>query len=375
MKSERRLTILHTIETAGPGGAETMFLNLASSLDSSRFRSLALLPEGHWLPGQLRGKGIPTITIPPGHGRWFEPMRTMLRLVRAEKVDLVHSHLPDQNFYSCLVGRITGCKTVVTYHGAPRPRETEGWKGGLKLRVIRRWATAVVVVSEYLREAVKKLGFSDDRVVRIYNGIDPSRFVSTAKSPFRNTLALGEDSKLVGMVANLRESKGYEFFVQAARKVADRFPQARFLAIGEIDPPILSRISALVREVQLEDRFQFLGFRNDVAEILQALDVFVLSSVSEGFSLATIEAMAAGRAVVVTSSGGPQEIVENGRTGILVPPADAEALAAKICAVLDNPEWAATLGRAAQEQVQRQFSISQIVREYEALYERCLSSN
>jgi glycosyltransferase involved in cell wall biosynthesis len=110
-----------------------------------------------------------------------------------------------------------------------------------------------------------------------------------------------------------------------------------------------------------------------LAEILNSLDVFVLSSVSEGLSIATIEAMAAGRPVVVTRSGGPQEIVEDGRTGILVPPADPNALASRICELLGNPELAAMFSRNARAEVKDKFSLKKMVNEYESLYERCLN--
>jgi glycosyltransferase involved in cell wall biosynthesis len=124
----------------------------------------------------------------------------------------------------------------------------------------------------------------------------------------------------------------------------------------------------------LKDRFVFLGFRADVPEILADLDVFVLSSVSEGLSIATIEAMAAGKPVVVTRSGGPREVVEDGRTGLLVPPADPKALASRICELLRNPDLATTLSRNARAEVDSKFSLARMIREYESLYERCLGS-
>jgi glycosyltransferase involved in cell wall biosynthesis len=370
----KRITILHTIETAGPGGAETMLLDLASRLDNRRFRSLACLPEGRWLPKQLRDRGVPTFVIEGRAGRTSEPVRSMARLVRQERVDLIHSHLPDQNFYSCLVGRLTGCKTVVTYHGAPRPREIRGLKGKLKVWVIRHWATAVVVVSDYLKQAIASLGISEGRIIRIYNGVDPERFAVPSRGHLRAELGCADGAKLIGTVANLRESKGYEFLIQAARKVVDSIPEARFLAVGEPDSQIAAKATTLLKETGLQDRFLFLGFREDVPEILQNLDLFVLPSVSEGFSLATIEAMAAGRPVVVTRSGGPEEIVTHGTTGLLVPPRDSGALAASICELLCDPDRALALGRCARADVQRRFSLSQIVSEYETLYERCLNS-
>ena len=130
-----------------------------------------------------------------------------------------------------------------------------------------------------------------------------------------------------------------------------------------------------LRELGLEDRFLLLGFRQDVPEILADLDVFVLSSINEGFSLATIEAMAAAKPVVVTRSGGPEEIVEDGQTGFLVPSADPVALAEKICHVLSDRELASGLGRRAQAMVQTKFTLQAMIGQYQKLYESCLTAS
>ena len=370
----KRYTILHTIETGGPGGAETVLLELATNLDSRRFRSLALLPGGRWLPQQLRERNIPT-TIARSRA-WYDLHlpRMMRQLVRQERVDLIHSHLPDQNFYSCLVGRLTACKTVVTYHGAPELFRNAGLRGAIKSWLVRHAATAVVVVSDYLRQLLADAGFPADKIVRIYNGVDLNQFSRGAGGRLRGELGFPDNAKLIGMVANLRPSKGYEYFVQAARQVTDSIPEARFVAVGEREEGIAKQLEYLLQQLGLEDRFVFLGFRADVPEILADLDVFVLSSVSEGLSIATIEAMAAGKPVVVTRSGGPREVVEDGRTGLLVPPADPSALASRICELLRNPDLATTLSRNARAEVDSKFSLARMIREYESLYERCLGS-
>lgn len=370
----RKYTILHTIETAGPGGAETILLNLASLIDRRRFRSVVVLPEDRWLPKQVRARGIPTYLVKSK--AWYDPhwQLALARIIRREKVDLIHSHLPDQNFYSCIAGRLARRKIIATYHGAlPAPKSGD-FKAQLKLWTVRRWASAVVVVSDYLKQSYKALGFPGDKMVRIYNGVDSARFSSRGKGALRTELGLQNGTKLVGMVANLRGSKGYEYFIQAAHKVSSVVPQVRFLAIGEMNQDIAGHMRSLLEKFSLQDRFLFLGFRQDVPEILNDLDVFVLSSISEGFSVATVEAMAAGKPVVVTRSGGPEEIVKHGSTGLLVPPADADALAEKICELLGNPGRASALAEKAQKEAKTKFGLGRMVSEYENLYERCLSS-
>ncbi len=369
----KKITILHTIETAGPGGAETVVLNLASRLDSSRFRSVVLLPKRDWLSERLRERGIPTFIV--DSKAWFDFRLPwgMTRLVRQEKVDLIHSHLPGQNFYSCLVGFFSGCKTIATYHGAIELPGSRELRGAVQLAWVRRSAGAVVVVCDYVGEMLRKARFPAEKIVRIYNGIDVDRFQVPSNGRLREELGLRDGAKLVGMVANFRGSKGYEFFIRAARKVKDRMPDTRFVAVGDLDPAIARPLLSLRERLDLDDNVVFLGFRSDVPEILSELDVFVLSSVSEGFPLVALEAMAAGKPVVVTRSGGPQELVEDGRTGFLVPPSDSDALARKICEVLANPAGAAVLAQAARAKVERTFTMEQMIQNYEGLYERCLN--
>ncbi len=350
-----------------------MLLALATGVDRSRFRSLVLLPSEGWLHKRLQEQGIPLFLAKSNAWYDFCLPTAMARLVRQEKVDLIHSHLPDQNFYSCLVGRLTGSKTIVTYHSSPRCAERERLRWAIKLWFVRHSAAAVVVVSDHLKQSLRSLEFPADRLVRIYNGVEVGRFALPQTGRLGAELNCQNGTKLIGMVANLRESKGYEYFIQAARQVTDLMPQTRFVAIGEIDQGIAKRLRELVQQMSLQDRFFFLGFREDVPGLLSDLDVFVLSSISEGFSLATVEAMAAGKPVIVTRSGGPQEIVDDGRTGFLVPPADPDALAGKICELLANPERAADLARTARAKVASSFTLEKMIPEYERLYERCLN--
>lgn len=365
-----RFTILHTIETGGPGGAETILLTLASQLDPSRYRSLALVPCEGWLSAALRSRGVPVHIVRSSHAVDPTLLLEMSRLVRREKVDLIHSHLPDQNFYSCAAGRLTRTPVIATYHGMPPDPESLGRRARIKFWWVRLSASAVSVVSDHLQGAMAGLGFPSSRLVRIYNGIDIGRFTTAPSGRLRRELGRNGETKLVGMVANVRGSKGYEYFLQAASQVARRMPQTVFLAVGEGNNGRAEKLREMVRQLSLEDRFLFLGFRRDIPEILTDLDLFVLSSVHEGFSLATVEAMAAGKPVVATRSGGPEEIVEHGRTGLLVPPGDADALAQGICEILSDPARAGAMGREALGKASRDFSIAAMFRQYEALYQR-----
>ena len=366
--SMKKLTILHVLETPGPGGAETVVWNLATRLNGERFRSLALVGENSWLGGKLAKHGVPTFSV--NWKRWYDLRlpRAMVKLIRQEKVDLIHSHLPDDNFYSCLAGGWTGCRTLVTYHGPVEITKSNGLRGLLKFGVVRSVAAKVVVVCDYVGGMLQDAGFAAHKIIRIYNGIELERLAGPRRGVLREELGLSNGTKLVGTVANIRQSKGYEFFIRAAKQVALTHPHAQFVAVGDVDGEIAEPLFKLVRELGLENCFHFLGFRENVPEVLADLDVFVLASTSEGFPLVTLEAMGAGRPVVATRCGGPQEVVEDGRTGYLVPVADVAALAASISELLASPEQAAALGARARAKIESEFSVEKMIAAYEQLY-------
>jgi glycosyltransferase involved in cell wall biosynthesis len=367
-------TILHTIETTGPGGAETVLLHLASKINRKRFRSLALLPGKGWLSEQLQKSGIPVHFVESKGWYDFRVPRAVVHLIRREGVDLIHSHLPSHNFYSCLAGSLTGRPAVATYHGAVELTRTTPLKSRIQLATVRHLADSVVVVCDYVGQLLEALHFPRKKIVRIYSGIDTERFIAARDGNLRRELQVPQDAPLVGTVANVRESKGYEFLVRAARVVIDRVPAAHFVAVGDIDPVLGKPLFALVDQLDLQNRFHFLDFRKDVPEILSALNVFALASVSEGFPLVALEAMAAAKPVVMTRSGGQQEIVDDGLDCLLIPPADAEALAAAISDLLENPARAAQLAQRARAKVQAGFTLEKMVGEYEALYQRLLDA-
>lgn len=369
-----RRTVLHAIETAGPGGAESIVLELATRLDPARFRSVALVPRQDWLWLRLKERGVPVYVLEGKTWYDIEYLRRMAGLLRQENVSLIHSHLPDQNFFSCVVGRWTGVKTVATYHGVVELTRGSRWRSRTKRWWVRRSAAAVVTVCDHLRRLLAQDGFPAQKLVRIHNGIDTARYFASNNGRIRHELGFPVGTPVVGMVANLRPSKGHEYFIRAARRVADAIPEARFLVAGDSHPQLMEPLRRLVTELRLGERLLFLGFRSDVADILSTLDVFVLPSTSEGFPLATLEAMAAGKPLVATRTGGTDEIVVDGETGILVPPADAESLADGVLALLRDPARAAEFGRRGRERVHAHFTLDGMARQYEKLYDDILGA-
>lgn len=368
-----RLTILHTIETSGPGGAETSLLLLASNLNRNRFRSLALLPREGWLADQLRNAGVPVFFAESKRVYDLRLLREMSRLIDRERVDLIHSQLPGQNFYSSIAGFLRARKTVVTYQGASELTRLRGWKGNIRHAVVGKLADAVVAVSDDIGALLRRAHYPPAKVLRIYNAIDVEKLQVAGNGHLRHKLNLPKGSRLVGTVANIRAPKGYEFLIRAARVVVDRIPEAHFVAVGDIDPVLSQPLFELVNQLGLQDRFHFLGFRSDIPEILNELDVFVLASTSEGLPLALLEALAAGRPSVATRCGGPEEVISDGVNGRLIPSKDPGSIAAAVIELLTNRQLALGFAQAGRAKVYSEFTLGKMVEQYEGLYERLLA--
>lgn len=372
----KKINILHIIESGGPGGAETVLLNIVNNLDRERYHSTVVLLRTGWLHQKLKENGVCTVLLNSARSYDLGLLFKLWRKIKERRIDLIHSHLPDVNLYSCLAGLAAGVPIVTTYHGRTPNLQRSISTVNLKYSLIRRFSAKIVAVSDWLKnDLAQRARFPLPKLKTIYNGVDWRSF----SLPFdpkakRKELKINSDEKVVGMVANLRPAKGYEYFIRAAAIIAESIPGVRFLIIGEEEDRLRKRIIKEVDALGLRDKVILLGFREDVPELLRILDVFALSSVSEGLSIATIEAMAAGVPVVVTRSGGPQELVVDGRTGFLVPPKDEKSLAEKVLFLLRDKNLATSLGKEAQIQVRAKFGIDRMIRNYQALYQECLDN-
>lgn len=272
--------------------------------------------------------------------------RRLLRLLREERIDQIHAHLAYASIWGALASRITGIPCVATLHVAPSGAarwSKEGIREALLVHTLNRWARRVIAVSASAREAWIERGLK--RVVVVGNGIEVDAFPQTRHR-----------GRVVTTVSVLREGKGIEVLLDAVPMVRD----ARFVIVG--DGPLREKLEARGTNVT------WLGFRRDVPELLAASDLFVLPSLGDAYPTVLMEAMAAGLPVVATRVGGIPEIVDDGRTGILVPPGDAPALAGAISDLLDSPERREALGRAARAEAERRFSTRAWVERLQEIY-------
>ena len=362
-------TILHVIDTTGPGGAETMFIELADRLREKGYRSVVVIQGEGWVHDQLCSRGLEPIIIPAKGSFNFSLLFALLRLVRKQKIDVIQSHLLGSNIYCALVAMIARVPVVATFHGMVDVAEDERvpW---LKYKILNWGVSRFVSVSRGLQDAIDRQGLLNaDKTTVVYNGIDLLRYRKGQGRALREQLKLADDCVIVGALGNVRPAKDYATLVKAAARVVAVCPQAQFIVAGDKKPSLMGDLEALLQQEQLHRHVHFIGFIADSADYLSQLDIFALSSSSEGFSLSTIEAMATGLPVVTTRCGGPEEIVCPDSDALMVGVNDPEALAGAIIRLINDPELAQRLQGAAVDSVHRRFSIEQTVSSYIDLYE------
>ncbi|MFP5284344.1 MAG: glycosyltransferase family 4 protein [Thermoanaerobaculia bacterium] len=341
----RTIRLLWLIDSLTAGGAESLVAPFARAwpgeLEVCCLKSIG----GNPFEAEVRATNLQAKNL-----RDLGAFRRLLRLLRRERIELIHAHLAYASLWGALASRITGIPCVATLHVAPSGaplRSKEGIREALLVHALNRWAKQVIAVSDSAREAWIERGLK--RVVVVGNGIEVDSFTPTHHR-----------GKVVTTVSVLREGKGIEVLLGAIPAVLAKHPDARFLIAG--DGPLRKPLEARGPNAA------WLGFRRDVPELLAASDLFVLPSLGDAYPTVLMEAMAAGLPVVSTRVGGIPEIVDDGRTGILVPPGDATALAGAISDLLDSRERREVLGQAARAAAERRFSTAAWVKRLAEVY-------
>jgi glycosyltransferase involved in cell wall biosynthesis len=362
---------LHVVNLYDDGGAERFALGLATHLPRERFDVWVCSPRGAEPGGEaaLAAAGIPLVTL-GRRARWdvHRQFLGLSSLLRRERFDLLHAHMYGSNLWGTVLGRGFRVPVVIaheqtwSYEGNP----VRMWLDG---RVIGRLATRFVAVSSAdARRMVSLERVPADKVTLIPNAYVPHARASDID--LRAELGLPVDAPLVGSAVVMRAQKALNVLIDAHARVAEHNPGAQLALAG--DGPERPRLERQARALGLESCTHFLGRRNDVDSILRQLDVAAMSSDYEGTPLFAFECMANGTPLVATSVGGLPDIVEDGRTGILVPPRNPEQLADAITALLRDPERRQRLADAARERL-ADYTIGAITERFVELYERLLA--
>jgi glycosyltransferase involved in cell wall biosynthesis len=361
---------------SGYGGAEKLAYEFARRLEPERFKSYlvtirAAFPDREQATARDRrelaargvefvelGERFPFLVTP---GAW----RRLYSVLRTEPIDVLHAHMPRASVPGAVLARLAHVPVVVSHeHGSTL--EGKRVRPFLDRNVVARFSTVVLAVSEWdRRQLIERERMPPDRVRVMPNGIpvppSPGRDV-------RGELLAGapEGTPLIGSVGRLYDQKGYDYLVRAAALLKSRGRAFRCAIVGI--GPQERRLRELMAELGVEDEVVLIGRRDDVPDVVRALDVAILSSRWEGSPLVLMEYMALAAPIVATAVGGVPDLIEDGVHGLLVPPHSPDALADGIGRLLDDRSLAARMGEAARERQRAEFDLDVVVRRLEGLY-------
>jgi len=365
-------TILHVIDTTGPGGAETVFIDLATRLPPDTYRSLALIRGKGWVCEELRRRGVEPIVMDAKGSFNRRFLAGLCRLVRTEHVDLLQSHLLGSNVYCALAGLLTRTPLVATFHGSVDIGARERFVG-LKCRVINAGAGCIVAVTDSLRsDLVDRTPLDPGKLRVIQNGIDTARFRRTRGDTLRRQYGWAETDFIIGSVGNIRPAKGYDILLRTAALLKNSTQTYRFVIAGQGKGGLYDELLALHKELGLEDSVRFAGFLDDVPEFLAGIDLFLSSSISEGLPLSAIQAMVASLPVIATRCGGYEQLISDRVNGWLVEVGNPQALAEAIETVAANAGLRARLAEDANRHAVAAFDIGVMLKAYQQEYDRLL---
>lgn len=368
--------IIWLIDALKPGGAEQLMPTLLSNFNKEHFemRVCALMvKDGNPLSKELTDMGIPVDIV---HANSLKNPLNLFKLTayfNKHQPDLIHTQLQFSDILGNIAAKIKGIPSVSTLHTLDDIANEHGssfWRKKMSWFVLRNFCDRVIVVSNKTKEHHIHTGKLPEKHTKtLYNGIQLSRFQN--RNPARlvekkQDLHIEPDHKIITTIAVLREAKGIQYMIDALSMILDQDPRITYLIVGEglYGTSLRDRIVAR----NLEKHIVMAGHRTDIPDLLAMSDLFVLPSLGDALPTVLIEALAAGTPIIATDVGGIPEIIEHGKNGILVPPANTQALANSCMQLLKDKEKSKQLLNAGLKTAREKFDVKSQVQQLERIY-------
>lgn len=335
------------------------------SLDlTARGHSLSVVtPSPGWLPTILNDAGIPVHNTHMKGSGWYRTMAYLVRQVRREKIDVVHTHLTRAAYIGHALGLLTNVPIVTSVHIANNDQ--------IYRRLARR-KNRLVAVSNFVAGMLRGRGVPERFVDTVYNGTDFVDFDFTQPETVKDELGIPRERRLVGLVGKVCRDKGQLELIEAMGAVHRHHPDAHVLFVGKVEESFRPEIERAIDDNDLRDRVTLTGVRHDIPRVLDSMTLSTLPSYMETFGVAAIEAMARGKAVVASNVGALPEVVRHGHTGLLVD-LRPDAIADAVSYLLENHDEREEMGRCGRKVVQQKFTLAEMANQFEQVYARAVS--
>jgi len=358
--------------SAAYGGGERYLELLFERLDRTQYRPLLICPEPGSFVGRMEARGVEThlVHLAPS----FNPFALwrLTRLLVQQRVTILQTHGARSNFYGRIAGRLAGVPVIIsTVHNSLKDYEVRPLKRWLYMYLLRLTLPLVhriICVSDSnRRDLIEECSAVAAKTQTVYNGVDPSAFSSQPdRQTVRKELGTTPGPVLV-TIGRLADQKGHRYLLQALPRLLETWPQLCCLFVGEGE--LRDALHHMAIDLGVEQACRFVGVRADIADILAAADLFVLPSLSEGFPFVLLEALAMGCPIVASRVNGIPELIEEGKTGFLVPAREPQALALAIQKLLSDPAAASRMGAAGRTVVREQFTADRMVAKTTAIFD------
>ncbi len=374
-----KIKIFHVTKMKGISGSENHLFRLLSELDKNRFDvHFCILAEACHVSllqeyARRLEKAEVTVSILVMHKYVdLSLLRTLRNYIIQEKFHIIHTHLIHADLYGTLAAKLARVSTILcSRHNDDRFRRYRPliWLN----RFLAHWHTKIIVISNWIGTFLQEIeGIPSEKIICIHYGLEPEALVvNVDKHYVREEFQIPEQIPVIGTIGRLTAQKGHSYLLQAVRQVTGQFPNLCVLIIG--DGELRSELENQARELGIEANVIFSGYRNDAVRLLSGFDFFVFPSLWEGFGLVLLEAMALRKAVVASEVSAIPESVIQGKTGLLVPPKNAEKLAGAMLTLLNDNVLCNSLGESGYKRLQEDFTVQKMVETTEMLYTNVLS--
>ncbi len=377
MKAKAKVLYLMSGDPHIFGGGKRGFLQLMSYLDKNLFQVYSCCALNEDQEKALKSSDVNIVKIDIQHGMILPAVRKLLRFLRSEKIDIIHSQGARADVYCRIVSRLAGLniKTVNTIQMLVEGYDVHIIKKKVYCyldRLTERCVDKFIVVSDMLKNRlIHTHRIAEKNVEKIYNGIELNQYRRDAEDDLSNKLkcefGLKSTDYLVGAIGRMVWQKGFKYLVHSIPKTALSIPQVKIIFIGE--GPLTKPLEDLCKELGVRDKVIFTGFRKDIKDLLSIVDLLAIPSLLEGFPMITLEAMAMAKPIIATRIDGITEQIRNGENGLLVPIKDSEALSEAIIRIYNNREMAEKMGKSGRKQVEKTYSIENTVRQTQEVYD------